>query len=63
MTRLTFTLYRVGDNEYHVGGSAVLKERPKGYLTVKVYIDDRKIFKKRISATDLIVRWELNPPV
>ena len=44
--QLIFTLYRVGDNKYHVGGSVVLKERPKGYLTVKVYIDNRKLFKK-----------------
>ena len=63
MTRLTFTLYRVGDNEYYVGGSVVLKKRPKGYLTVKVYIDNRKLFEKRIIATDLTVQWELSPPM
>ena len=61
--QLIFTLYRVGDNKYHVGGSVVLKEPPKGYLTVKVYIDNRKLFKKRISPTDLTVQWELNPPM
>ena len=53
----------MGDIEYYVGGSVVLKKRPKGYLTVKVYIDNRKLFKKRISPTDLTVQWELNPPM
>ena len=62
-SHLTFTLYRVGDDEYHVGGSVVLKECPKGYLTVKVYVDNRRLFKKRISATDQTVQWELNPPM
>ena len=41
----------------------MLKERAKGYLIVKIYIDDRKLFEKRISATDLTVLWELNPPM
>ena len=41
----------------------VLKEPAKGYLIVKIYADDRKLFEKRISATDLTVLWELNPPM
>ena len=56
----------MGDNEYYAGGSVVLKERAKGYVTVKIYVDDRKLLEKRISATDhtdLIVSWELNPPM
>ena len=53
----------VGDNEYHAGGSVVLKKPAKGYLVVKMSVDGQKLFKKRISATDLIVLWELNPPM
>ena len=53
----------MGDNEYCAGGSVVLKEPAKGYLIVKIYADDRKLFEKRISATDLTVLWELNPPM
>ena len=53
----------VGDNEYRAGGSVVLKKPAKGYLVVKMSIDGRKLFKKRISATDLIVLWELSPPM
>ena len=41
----------------------VLKEPAKGYLILKIYVDDRKLFEKRLSATDLTVLWELNPPM
>jgi hypothetical protein len=53
----------MGDNKYCAGGSAVFKERTKVSLIVKLYVDDRKLFEKRTRDNDLIVRWELNPPM
>jgi hypothetical protein len=38
------------DKKNTAGGSVVLKERTKGSLIVKLYIND------------LAVQWELNPP-
>ena len=53
----------MGDNKYYAGGSAVFKERTKGSLIVKLYVDSRKLFEKRTRNNDLTVRWELNPPM
>ncbi|KIM72858.1 hypothetical protein PILCRDRAFT_15737 [Piloderma croceum F 1598] len=50
------------DNADH-GGSAVFKERPKGSLIVKIYVDGRKLFKKCTRDNDLTVQWELNSPI
>ena len=41
----------------------MLKKPAKGYLVVKMSIDGRKLFKKRISVTDLTVLWELSLPM
>ena len=56
-------IYRMGNNKEYAGGSAVFKERTKGSLIVKIYVDGRKLFKKRTRDNDPTVQWKLNPPM
>ena len=45
------------------GGTIVLKERSKGSLTIKFFVDDKQICKKHLNDDTLTLKWELNSPL
>jgi len=45
-----------------LGGSAVFKET-KASLAVSIYLNNHQVFRKDLSNSNLIARWELNPPL